>query len=140
MGNRNVCAAICERGKGGTKGFLNSEQLLPVNGISGSVEITANHIDNFGWGLGEHDLHLLKRMQGSGIQRVAVSVFAAIRLTAIECIRLFRMFSEQSGWISLIVKAPVVGFTGLHSNKCQENPSNFASKFRFWEMRSDELI
>jgi hypothetical protein len=29
----------------------------------------------FGWGLGEHDRHLLKRMRGSGIQRVAVSVF-----------------------------------------------------------------
>lgn len=29
----------------------------------------------YGWGLGEHDRHLLKRMQGTGIQRVAVSVF-----------------------------------------------------------------
>lgn len=29
----------------------------------------------FGWGLGEHDRHLLKRMKGSGTQRVAVSVF-----------------------------------------------------------------
>ena len=29
----------------------------------------------FGWGLGEHDRHLLKRMRGTGIQRVAVSVF-----------------------------------------------------------------
>jgi hypothetical protein len=29
----------------------------------------------FGWGIGEHDRHLLKRMRGSGIQRVAVSVF-----------------------------------------------------------------
>ncbi|WP_142524013.1 DUF4917 family protein [Raoultella ornithinolytica] len=28
-----------------------------------------------GWGLGEHDLHLLHRMRGTGIQRVAVSVF-----------------------------------------------------------------
>ncbi|ERU39358.1 TPA: DUF4917 family protein [Pseudomonas aeruginosa] len=29
----------------------------------------------FGWGLGEHDRHLLRRMRGTGIQRVAVSVF-----------------------------------------------------------------
>lgn len=29
----------------------------------------------YGWGLGEHDRYLLKRMRGSGIQRVAVSVF-----------------------------------------------------------------
>ncbi|ASF46140.1 DUF4917 family protein [Methylovulum psychrotolerans] len=29
----------------------------------------------YGWGLGEHDQHLLKRMHGTGIQRVAVSVF-----------------------------------------------------------------
>lgn len=29
----------------------------------------------FGWGLGDHDRHLLKRMRGTGIQRVAVSVF-----------------------------------------------------------------
>lgn len=29
----------------------------------------------YGWGLGEHDWHLLKQMHGTGIQRVAVSVF-----------------------------------------------------------------
>ena len=29
----------------------------------------------FGWGLGEHDRHLLQRMRNTGIQRVAVSVF-----------------------------------------------------------------
>lgn len=29
----------------------------------------------YGWGLGEHDRHLLKRMRGTGIERVAVSVF-----------------------------------------------------------------
>lgn len=29
----------------------------------------------YGWGLGEHDRHLLKRMRGTGIQQVAVSVF-----------------------------------------------------------------
>lgn len=29
----------------------------------------------FGWGLGEHDRHLLRRMRGTGITRVAVSVF-----------------------------------------------------------------
>jgi hypothetical protein len=28
----------------------------------------------YGWGIGEHDRHLLKRMRGAGIQRVAVSV------------------------------------------------------------------
>lgn len=29
----------------------------------------------YGWGLGEHDRHLLQRMRESGVQRVAVSVF-----------------------------------------------------------------
>jgi hypothetical protein len=29
----------------------------------------------YGWGLGEHDRHLLRRMYGTGIQRVAISVF-----------------------------------------------------------------
>lgn len=29
----------------------------------------------FGWGIGEHDRHLLQRMRDTGIQRVAVSVF-----------------------------------------------------------------
>lgn len=29
----------------------------------------------FGWGIGEHDRHLLQRMRDAGIQRVAVSVF-----------------------------------------------------------------
>lgn len=29
----------------------------------------------YGWGIGEHDRHLLRRMRGTGIQRVAVSVF-----------------------------------------------------------------
>lgn len=29
----------------------------------------------FGWAIGEHDRHLLQRMRGTGIQRVAVSVF-----------------------------------------------------------------
>lgn len=29
----------------------------------------------YGWGFGEHDLHLLQRMANSGIQRVAISVF-----------------------------------------------------------------
>ncbi|MBA6063980.1 DUF4917 family protein [Pseudomonas mosselii] len=31
----------------------------------------------YGWGFGEQDLHLLKRMHGAGIQRVAVSVYGA---------------------------------------------------------------
>ncbi|EOC0070831.1 DUF4917 family protein [Cronobacter sakazakii] len=29
----------------------------------------------YGWGMEEHDLHLLIRMAGIGIQRVAVSIF-----------------------------------------------------------------
>lgn len=29
----------------------------------------------YGWGIGEHDRHLLRRMRGTGIRRVAVSVF-----------------------------------------------------------------
>jgi hypothetical protein len=29
----------------------------------------------YGWGIGEHDRHLLKRMRSTGVQRVAVSVF-----------------------------------------------------------------
>lgn len=41
-------------------------------------EVLTNLPDNlviFGWGLGEHDLHILHRMAKSGIQRVAVSVY-----------------------------------------------------------------
>ena len=41
-------------------------------------EVLTNLPDNlviFGWGLGEHDLHILNRIAKSGIQRVAVSVF-----------------------------------------------------------------
>lgn len=29
----------------------------------------------FGWGIGEHDRHLLRRMRGTGIERVAISVY-----------------------------------------------------------------
>ncbi|EGB7237344.1 DUF4917 family protein [Salmonella enterica] len=41
-------------------------------------EVLAESRENLvilGWGMGEHDVHLLKRMAGSGIRRVAVSVF-----------------------------------------------------------------
>jgi hypothetical protein len=31
----------------------------------------------YGWGFGEHDLHILRRMAAAGIQRVAVSVYGA---------------------------------------------------------------
>lgn len=34
-----------------------------------------NTLTLYGWGLGEHDRHLLRRMRDTGIQRVAVSVF-----------------------------------------------------------------
>ncbi|MDQ9296633.1 DUF4917 family protein [Escherichia coli] len=50
----------------------------------------------FGWGLGEHDLHLLKRMQGSGIQRVAVSVF---RGDQAYCNRVYQTIQDVLGTV-----------------------------------------
>lgn len=50
----------------------------------------------FGWGLGEHDLHLLRRMQGSGIQRVAVSVF---RGDQAYCNRVYQTIQDVLGTV-----------------------------------------
>lgn len=48
----------------------------------------------FGWGLGEHDRHLLKRMRGTGIQRVAVSVF---RGNQVYCNYAFQVIQDELG-------------------------------------------
>ncbi|MGV8892284.1 MAG: DUF4917 family protein [Burkholderiaceae bacterium] len=48
----------------------------------------------YGWGLGEHDRHLLKRMRGTGIQRVAVSVF---RGDQIYCNYAYQVIQDDLG-------------------------------------------
>lgn len=48
----------------------------------------------YGWGMGEHDLHLLQRMRGSGVQRVAVSVF---RGDQAYCNRAFQIIRDTLG-------------------------------------------
>ncbi|EGT7920581.1 DUF4917 family protein [Salmonella enterica] len=52
-----------------------------------------------GWGMGEHDVHLLKRMAGSGIQRVAVSVF---RRDQAYCNRASLLIKETLGRNTLV--------------------------------------
>lgn len=47
-----------------------------------------------GWGMGEHDVHLLKRMAGTGINRVAVSVF---REDQAYCNRVNLLIKEHLG-------------------------------------------
>ncbi|HAK2952941.1 TPA: DUF4917 family protein [Salmonella enterica] len=90
---------ISSAGEGLLEAILNewrSERVVPLFVSEGRMEQKVSSIQNsyylstvyrevlksqrttltlFGWGLGEHDLHLLKRMQGTGVQRVAVSVF-----------------------------------------------------------------
>ena len=48
----------------------------------------------YGWGLGEHDRHLLKRMRGTGIQRVAVSVF---RGNQVYCNYAYQVIQDDLG-------------------------------------------
>lgn len=73
-----------------------SEEVVPLFVSEGTYEQKVNSIQNsnylstvyrevlkecrenlviLGWGMGDHDIHLLKRMAGTGIERVAVSVF-----------------------------------------------------------------
>ena len=52
----------------------------------------------YGWGLGEHDRHLLKRMRGTGIQRVAVSVF---RGDQAYCNYAYKVIQEDLGVVDV---------------------------------------
>jgi hypothetical protein len=52
-----------------------------------------------GWGIGEHDVHLLKRMAGAGIKRVAVSVF---RKDQAYCNRANQLIKDNLGQNILI--------------------------------------
>ncbi|EOJ9641834.1 DUF4917 family protein [Enterobacter hormaechei] len=47
-----------------------------------------------GWGLGDHDRHILKRMCGTGIQRVAVSVY---RGSQAYCNHAYRIIQDDLG-------------------------------------------
>lgn len=49
----------------------------------------------YGWGFGEQDLHLLQRMQGAGLRRVAVSVR---RDDQVYCNRVFQTIQGILGW------------------------------------------
>lgn len=48
----------------------------------------------YGWGIGEHDRHLLKRMCGTGVQRVAVSVF---RNDQVYCNYAYQVIQDDLG-------------------------------------------
>ncbi|ENO97552.1 hypothetical protein C667_08383 [Thauera phenylacetica B4P] len=48
----------------------------------------------YGWGFGDQDIHLLKRMKGTGINRVAVSVF---RGNQPYCNRVFQTIHDELG-------------------------------------------
>lgn len=52
----------------------------------------------FGWGLGVHDRHLLRRMRTTGIQRVAVSVF---RADQVYCNYAYQVIQEDLGPIQV---------------------------------------
>ncbi|WP_117240810.1 DUF4917 family protein, partial [Klebsiella pneumoniae] len=45
-------------------------------------------------GLGEHDRHILKRMRGTGIQRVAVSVY---RWNQVYCNHAYQVIQDDLG-------------------------------------------
>lgn len=51
-----------------------------------------NSLTIFGWGIGEHDIHILKRLQQSNVTRVAVSVF---RNDNAFCNRVAQMISDN---------------------------------------------
>jgi hypothetical protein len=52
----------------------------------------------FGWGIGEHDRHLLKRMQNTGILRVAVSVLGNDQS---YCVRAYQTIQEELGVVQV---------------------------------------
>ncbi|WP_149569922.1 DUF4917 family protein, partial [Serratia bockelmannii] len=75
-----------------------------VNSINSSFylstiyrEVLAEQRENLvilGWGMGEHDIHLLKQMARAGIKRVAVSVF---RGDQAYCNRANQLIKENLG-------------------------------------------
>lgn len=97
-----------------------SEEVVPLFVSEGTHEQKANAIQSsfylstvyrevlaeprenlviLGWGMGEHDVHLLKRMAVSGIQRVAVSVF---RRDQTYCNRASLLIKEALGQNTLV--------------------------------------
>jgi len=66
----------------------------------------------YGWGFGEHDIHLLKRIGKSGIERVAVSVF---RDDQAYCNRVTQIISDEIG------KDCAVSFFDSNSAGCWNN-------------------
>ncbi|WP_434006803.1 DUF4917 family protein [Klebsiella pneumoniae] len=64
-----------------------------------------------GWGLGEHDRHILKRMRGTGIQRVAVSVY---RWNQVYCSHAYQVIQDDLGPVRVdyarLMKVLDVGF------------------------------
>ncbi|WP_313080098.1 DUF4917 family protein [Atlantibacter sp.] len=92
-----------------------SEEVVPLFVSEGTYKQKVNSIQNsfylstvyrevltepreslviLGWGMGEHDVHLLKRMAGTGIQRVAVSVF---KRNQAYCCRATQLIKDNLG-------------------------------------------
>ena len=65
----------------------------------------------YGWGLGEQDIHLLRRMRDTGIRRVAVSVYGGDQ---IYCNRVFPIIRDALG-------AVLVEFFDSQSIGCWNN-------------------
>ncbi|MFV0547624.1 MAG: DUF4917 family protein [Limnobaculum xujianqingii] len=111
------------QGAGLLESILNrwqSEEVVPLFVSEGTYKQKVNSIQNsfylstvyrevlsgqreslviLGWGMGEHDVHLLKRMVGTGIQRVAVSVF---RSNQAYCNRVNLLIKEHLGQHTLV--------------------------------------
>ncbi len=92
-----------------------SEQVVPLFVSEGTMQQKVSSIQNsyylstvyrevlrsrrstltlLGWGLGEHDRHILKRMCGTGIQRVAVSVY---RDSQVYCNYAYQVIRDDLG-------------------------------------------
>ncbi|EFP0769681.1 DUF4917 family protein [Salmonella enterica] len=92
-----------------------SEQVVPLFVSEGTMQQKVSSIQNsyylstvyrevlrsrrstltlLGWGLGEHDRHILKRMCGTGIQRVAVSVY---RDSQVYCNYAYQVIQDDLG-------------------------------------------
>ncbi|ELL7787628.1 DUF4917 family protein [Cronobacter sakazakii] len=92
-----------------------SEQVVPLFVSEGTMQQKVSSIQNsyylstvyrevltsqrstltlLGWGLGEHDRHILKRMRGTGIQRVAVSVY---RGNQVYCNYAYQVIQDDLG-------------------------------------------
>lgn len=87
--------------------YLNTVYREVIPSLSDSLVI-------FGWGFGEHDTHILKRIKESSIDRIAVSVFGNDQA---YCTRITQMINDNVG------HNIEVTFFNCESNGCWNNPA-----------------